>query len=300
MQIHLAENFRAVFYAPFYACLELGWFRERGLEVNLVASPSPGAGIADMLSGAIHLVWGGPMRVLKDRDQNPPGPRSLLAFGEVAARDPFYLVGRPDLAPFELRALTRLRLATVSEVVTPWLCLQQDLRDHGINPNLLNRHGDASMEDNLRALADGRTDVAQLFEPFVSLAENEGIGSPLHAAHERGPTAYTTFLSTAENIERHGAAFRAMAEALAQFTPWLKAEGVGELSRLVAHLYPTVSPDLLEQSFARYERTAIWSCQPHVSRAGFRRLAQSLVSANFISNAVPYEACVAPWAQAPA
>ena len=119
MKIRLAENFRAVFYAPFYACLALGWFRDRGLEVSLVDSPSPGAGIADMLKGEVHLVWGGPMRVLKDRDQSPPGPHSLLAFGEVAGRDPFYLVGRSDLKRFELPALTGLQVATVSEVVTP-------------------------------------------------------------------------------------------------------------------------------------------------------------------------------------
>lgn len=173
MNIHLAENFRAVFYAPFYACLELGWFRDCGLEVTLVASPSPGAGIADMLRGDIHLVWGGPMRVLKDRDQNAKGPHSLVAFGEVAARDPFYLVGRPGLAPLDLRALPSLRLASVSEVVTPWLCLQQDLRDLGIDPNSIQRRANAPMEDNLHALASGQIDVVQLFEPFVSLALRE-------------------------------------------------------------------------------------------------------------------------------
>jgi len=299
MKIRLAENFRAVFYAPFYACLALGWFRDRGLEVSLVDSPSPGAGIADMLKGEVHLVWGGPMRVLKDRDQSPPGPHSLLAFGEVAGRDPFYLVGRSDLKRFELPALTGLQVATVSEVVTPWLCLQQDLRDLGIDPGLISRRTDASMEDNLRALALGEIDVAQLFEPFVSLAERDGIGHPVHAAHTRGPTAYTTFLSTAKNSERYGAAFQTMASTLDQFRPWLEAEGPRELSRLVGHLYPQLAPDLLEQCFTRYQQTAIWSCRPQVSRAGFHRLAQSLLSANFILKAAAYEDCVAPWAQAP-
>ena len=299
MNIHLAENFRAVFYAPFYACLELGWFRDCGLEVTLVASPSPGAGIADMLRGDIHLVWGGPRRVLKDRDQNAKGPHSLVAFGEVAARDPFYLVGRPGLAPLDLRALPSLRLASVSEVVTPWLCLQQDLRDLGIDPNSIQRRANAPMEDNLHALASGQIDVVQLFEPFVSLALREGIGQPLHAAHARGPTAYTTFLSTVENIERYGAAFSAMAEALARFGPWIDAEGARELSRLVGHLYPQLAPDLLEQCLARCHQTAIWSCQPQVSRAGFHRLAKSLASASFISQVALYEDCVAPWAQAP-
>ena len=297
MQIVLAENFRAVFYAPFYACLELGLFRAQGLEVVLKASPSPGAGIADLLAGSTHLVWGGPMRVLKDRDSQPSGPHSLIAFGEVAARDPFYLLGRASLQPFSLESLTRLSCATVSETVTPWLCLQHDLREHGIDPERVARTSAASMADNLKALAAGEIDVMQAFEPFVTLAEDQGIAVPLHAAHARGPTAYTTFLSTCDNLARHGPAFEAMARALSGFPPWLEREGVAALASRVAPYYPALSHTVLERSLARYRQSAIWTCRPHVSRKGFARLARSLVSGGYIRDAAPYEACVAHWAQ---
>lgn len=90
-----------------------------------------------------------------------------------------------------------------------------------------------------------------------------------------------------------------MADALERFGPWLTVEGPRELSLLVGHLYPQLAPDLLEQCLARCQETAIWSCRPHISRAGFQRLAQSLQSTCFISQAAPYEDCVAPWAQAP-
>ena len=297
MRIVLAENFRAVFYAPFYACLELGFFRARGLDVVLKASPSPGAGIVDMMSGSTHLVWGGPMRVLKDRDEKPAGPDSLVAFGEVAARDPFYLIGRPDLLPFSLPRLTALRLAAVSEVVTPWLCLQQDLRDLGIDPATIARSADAPMQNNLNALKAGTIDVLQAFEPLVSIAQDQGIGVPLHAAHTRGPTAYTTFLSTQAHLELHSDSFQAMATALESFSPWLAAEGVRSLARVVAHLYPHVESSVLVRSLERCQSTQIWSCRPEISIAGFSRLAQSLLSAGFIRHAASYQDCVAPWAR---
>ncbi len=297
MRIVLAENFRAVFYAPFYACIDLGFFREYGLDVALVASPSPGAGIAAMMAGSTHLVWGGPLRVLKDRDGASPGPQSLVAFGEVAARDPFFLIGRPNLAPLDLARLPRLRLATVSEVPTPWLCLQQDLRDRGIDPTSIERVSQARMDQNLDALEAGQVDLVQAFEPFVSIAQARGVGVPLLGAHERGETAYTSFISTESHLEQYGEAFRAMAGAIARFPAWLEAEGVGSLVRVVRERYPQLDREVLERSLERYQAARLWSCRPEISRRGFERLALSLRDSGFIESIAAYEACVASWAQ---
>jgi NitT/TauT family transport system substrate-binding protein len=126
MGVKLVENFRALFYAPFYATHALGFYAYEGVDVELIDSPAPGAAIASILDGSIDLSWGGPMRVMKARDIDANSP--LVCFCEVAARDPFFLVGRGDRSAFQLADLARLRLATVSEVPTPWLCLQHDLR----------------------------------------------------------------------------------------------------------------------------------------------------------------------------
>ena len=41
--IVLSENFRALFYAPFYAAYATGAFRDAGVEVALRPSPDPAA-----------------------------------------------------------------------------------------------------------------------------------------------------------------------------------------------------------------------------------------------------------------
>ncbi|TMH67124.1 MAG: ABC transporter substrate-binding protein, partial [Betaproteobacteria bacterium] len=91
MKLRIAENFRAVFYAPFYAIRALGFAEREGLAVEWLASDAPGGTIAEVKRGAIDAQWGGPMRVLKDHDS--PGA-TLVCFGEVVGRDPFYLIGR--------------------------------------------------------------------------------------------------------------------------------------------------------------------------------------------------------------
>ena len=98
MQIKLSENFRAVFYAPFYATQALGFYSSEGVDVELLSSPAPAAAASGLLDGTIDLSWGGPMRVMKTRDIDPNSP--LVCFCEVAARDPFFLVGKGDLQSF--------------------------------------------------------------------------------------------------------------------------------------------------------------------------------------------------------
>jgi NitT/TauT family transport system substrate-binding protein len=290
MPIKLTENFRAVFYAPFYATQALGFYAREGVEVELRPSPAPAAAAADLLAGTIDLTWGGPMRVMKARDDDPNS--SLVCFCEVAARDPFFLVGRGDPQAFRLADLQRLRFASVSEVPTPWLCLQQDLRDAGVNPDHLERVTDRTMGDNLEALRKGELDVAQLFEPYVSMALASDAGRILYAASTRGPTVYTTFLATRESIARNRAAFAAMVRAVRRMEAWLQEHGADELAAAVTPFYPSVAGELLASALRRYHQAGLWAARPEVSRDGFARLATSLRSGGFVSRLHGYDECV--------
>jgi NitT/TauT family transport system substrate-binding protein len=290
MRIKLAENFRAVFYAPFYATHALGFYAGEGVDVELINSPAPGAAAAALLDGAIDMTWGGPMRVMQARDRDSASP--LLCFCEVVARDPFFLVGRCKGSHFRLGDLARLRLATVSEVPTPWLCLQHDLREQGLDPNQIDRVSDRTMAGNLEALRNRQLDVAQMFEPYASMALRTGAGDILYAASARGPTVYTTFLATRMGIERHRDAFIAMARAIGRMQNWLAEHGAEELAQLIAEFYPDVAPDVLASSLARYRDAGLWAQAPEVSRKGFARLAESLLSGGFISRMPRFEDCV--------
>lgn len=290
MRVKLSENFRAVFYAPFYATHALGFYAREGVIVDFLSSEAPAAATPSLLDGSIDLSWGGPMRAMKARDLDPASP--LVCFCEVAARDPFFLVGKGDRSRFQLADLQRAKIGTVSEVPTPWLCLQHDLREQGIDPDRIHRVTDRTMADNLRALRDGDLDVAQMFEPYASMALQAGAGDILYAASSRGPTVYTTFLATRDSVLRNHVAFTAVIRATRRTLDWLAEHSAEELADAVASFYPAVARKILSSSLRRYKDAGLWAHTTEVSREGFDRLAASLKSGGFISRMHRYEDCV--------
>jgi NitT/TauT family transport system substrate-binding protein len=288
VKIRLMENFRAVFYAPYYATQTLGFYANEGVDVELVSSDAPGDAIAHLLSGTIDLTWGGPMRVMTAHDRDHQSP--LVCFGEVVSQDPFFLIGNSK--PFKLPDLAHLRFATVSEVPTPWMCLQHDLREAGVDPATITRISDRTMSENYAALRGGQLDVMQAFEPFASQAETDGAGDILYAASSRGPTVYTSCISTRSKVAAHHDAFVAVIQALAKMQQWLYAHSGRDLAEAVASFFPNVPQELLARSLQRYLDAGLWARDPAMSRQGFERLGASFLSGGLLKHPPVFENCV--------
>src|SRR6478752_6876833 len=254
MPIRLMENFRAVFYAPYYATHALGFYKREGVDVELLTSDAPGDAVPKLLDGSIDLTWGGPMRVMKAHDQDKHSP--LVSFCEVVSHDPFFLIGRKTGQPF--------------------------------------RFSDRAMTRNYHALAAGDIDVMQAFEPFVSMAERDGAGDILYAASTRGPTAYTAFIATREACAKHRDEFAAMTRATGKMLTWLYANPAEELATAVTTFFPDVPKDILARSLDRYTQAGLWSRETKMIPQGFERLAQSLHSGGFIARMPSYDECVEP------
>jgi len=290
MRLRLFENHRFVLYAPFYAAHATGAYAAEGPEVDL--SPSPGMGRAEeaLIDGAVDVLWAGPMRVIKHHDDNPGSP--LVCFAEIVCRDPFSIVGREPNPGFRLADLAQMRLATVSEVPTPWLCLQEDLRQAGIEPGRLDRVGGGSMAENLAALRAGRIDAAQFFEPVVEKALGTGAGHLWHAASARGRTAYTAFVTTRDRLLRDPEPLLRMVRAICRTQQWIKGNPAHEIAAAIASYFPALDRRTLVRALARYQTQRVWGGDPVLPEDGFDRLRRGLVSGGFIRRPIAYQACV--------
>src|SRR3954471_7304801 len=182
--IRLSENFRALFYAPFYAAHAIGAYDAEGVAVELVHSPDPASTAMALRRGEVDVMWGGPLRVMLTHAQDPAA--DTVCFCDVIARDPFFIIGGEPRPDFRLADLSGLHLASVAEVPTPWLCLQDDLRRAGIDPVTLNRISGPGMAENAAALRGGSLDAVQLFQPHAEELVASGDGHVWYAAADRG------------------------------------------------------------------------------------------------------------------
>jgi NitT/TauT family transport system substrate-binding protein len=290
MHVKLSENFRAVFYAPFYATHALGFYSSEGVDVELLNSPAPAAAAKGLLDGSIDISWGGPMRVMKARDEDPASP--MVCFCEVASRDPFFLVGKGDPAAFRLADLSGRKLGIVSEVPTPWLCLQHDLRLAGIDPASIDRVADQTMARNVEALKAGVVDVIQVFEPFPSLLLADKAAHVWYAAASRGPTSYTTFYTRRGTLAGRRDELAGMVRAIAATEKWVAGASGREIASGIASYFKDVPPAILEAACTRYKALGIWNATPILPREGYDRLRDSLVSGGFVSPGTPFETAV--------
>jgi NitT/TauT family transport system substrate-binding protein len=289
MRLRLFENFRYLIYAPFYAAHVTGAYEAEGLDVELLPSPGPGHAETALLEGGVEVMWAGPMRVMRHHDQNPNSP--LRCFAEVVCRDPFSIVARRPNPEFRLADLATMRFASVSEVPTPWFCLQEDLRQAGVDPERLDRVADRAMAETLAALRAGEIEAAMLFEPVVEQAVGEGF-HVWHQASRRGRTSYTAFITTTERLLRDRDTLLRMTRAIYRAERWIAAAAPAEIARAMGPYFPGLDRGVMERALARYAEQGIWGTDPVLPAEGFARLGRGMHSAGLISRLPDFAACV--------
>jgi NitT/TauT family transport system substrate-binding protein len=290
MSLVLQESLRAVFYAPYYASLSLGAYSEEGVDVVFQSARSPDIAARALLDGSVHVTWGGPMRVNQTYALN--AACDIQCFCEVVTRDPFLLVGRKPRPEFALRDLLQVRLATVSEVPTPWLCLQEDLRREGLDPAAVQLVTGGTMAENAAALARGDVDVIQVFEPYVEELVAAGPGYIWYAAASRGATSYTTFYARKSLIAVRRTECLAMVRAVQRTLKWVHAASPAAFAEAIAAYFPAIDKARLAACLARYETLGIWGQDCRLPETGYDRLARSLVSGGFVPRSVPFAVAV--------
>ena len=290
MRVTLIENFRAVFYAPFYAACALGAYRAEGLEVELKMSAELGKALQSVSAGTGQVSWGGPLRIMAALDQDPKC--GYVAFCEVVGRDPFFLVGRAPNPGFAVRQLPQFTLALVSEVPTPWICLQKDIRDAGVDPSSIQQSPARAMAEHVAALRAGKVDVIQVFQPYAQELIDQGAGHVWYASASRGLTSYTSFNTTRAFLEREPDTALRLTRAMHRTLRWIAAHGGRELAKALASYFPDLAPARLAACCDRYKALGLWNGTPILQREGLEWLRDAMLASGAIKTRFAYEDCV--------
>jgi NitT/TauT family transport system substrate-binding protein len=287
MPITLIENMRAAFYAPFYAAAALGAYEAEHLEVDIKTSPNAARTMQTLISGGGDVSWGGPLRLMEAREKHPA--REPIVFCEVVGRDPFFLIGREKNARFRVADLVGKRLAVTTEVPTPWLCLQHDLRLAGVDPGRIELAPARTMAENATALRAGEVDVIQVFMPFAQELIESGAGHIWYAAASRGPTAYTSLNTTREFAGAHPEVLHAMCRAIYRTQKWIGSHDGAALAHAIASFFPDLPQPLLAAAYDEYLRIGLWNTTPIQSSDGLIWLREAGRAGGYLTQSPRYE-----------
>lgn len=286
----VVENFRALFYAPFYLAQTTGAYAAEGVAIDLQASPSPADSSRRVAEGSADVMWGGPLRVLIDHDADRSS--DVRCFHAVVCQDPFFVIGRTPAPHFTLADLVGPAFGTVSEVPTPWICLKHDLRTAGIDPASLSRRTGGTMAQNADALRQGTLDVVQVFQPHAEQLLGDGTGHVWYAAADRGPTAYTTLVARRPVLTRRRAELTGMSRAITRTLGWMAVTPSQEITPHLREHFPDLSLALPGTCIDRYKALKLWDDDPDLLRKGFEWLRTAMLAAGTISHGASFEACV--------
>jgi NitT/TauT family transport system substrate-binding protein len=223
-------------------------------------------------------------------DQEPGA--DLVCFCDVVARDPFFIVGARPRTPFKFADMVGLKLATVSEVPTPWICLANDFRRAGVDPDRLDRVSDRTMEQNETDLRLGKVDAIQVFQPHAERLIASGAGHVWYAAADRGLTAYTTLVTRRPTLAARGEELLGMTRAIHRTLGWFKATPADEIVRAVKDFFPDVDPAIFAAALERYRALGLWGSDPVIQREGYDRLHAAMRAAGALGRDIAFDACV--------
>jgi NitT/TauT family transport system substrate-binding protein len=285
--IRLIQRFHSLFYTPQFVTLHLGVLEQEGLRVDLTTAASGAELSAKLLSGEVDLGLSGSIRTLELAEKGSPD--RLISVLEVNSRDGFFLLGRGPQPRFQWADLVGSRLILFSEAPTPWLCLQQVLRNYGVDIGRIELIPDLPTAQAVEAFLRGEADYLEQGQPAVERLVQTGRASVVASEGEAvGPVPFSAYLTTPTFASTQADVLRRFARAFYRAQQWMAQHSAEDISQLIAPSFPDIEPDIRRRVVARYLRQDTWAKDPLLRQEGFDYLQDILIGGGFINKRYPY------------
>ena len=289
--VRLNEVTHSVFYAPFYAALELGFFTDEGLQVELTNGGGADKVMTAVLAGQSDVGLAGPESCiyvyLEGREDYPK------VFAQLTKRDGSFIVGRTD-EEFSWENLRGKTILGGRKGGVPEMTLEYVMRQNGVEPNV-DAVVDTSVQFNMMAGAftGGNGDYVALFEPTATQVELEGQGYVLTSlGQESGEIPYTAFFAAQSYMEAHPDVIQGVTDAVARGQDWVLTHSAAEIAEVIAPQFPDSDLEVLTAVCQRHLDIDAWNGTPVMEPAALERLMDVMESAGELESRVEFDALV--------
>lgn len=269
--ITLSEVTHSVFYAPQYVALELGFFADEGLEVELLNGGGADKVMTSVLTGEADIGFAGPEACIYVQNQEKAD--APVVFAQMTKRDGSFLVGREDV-PFSWELLRGKTIIGGRAGGVPEMTLEYVMRQNGVVPEK-DAHVDTTVQFNMMAGAftGGNGDFVTLFEPTATEIEASGQGYILTSVGaESGEIPYTAYFAAKSYMTEHSDTVQRFTNAIARALDFVHTHSAAEIASAIAPQFPDTSVDTLTTVVQRYLDIDAWNATPVMEKSALERL----------------------------
>lgn len=298
--VRLNEVTHSVFYAPQYVAMELGFFEEEGLAIELTNGGGADKVMTAVVSGQSDIGLAGPEACIYIYNQGKDDyPR---IFAQLTKRDGSFLIGRTD-EDFSWENLRGKTIIGGRKGGIPEMTLEYVMKENGVVPHV-DAVVDTSVQFNMMAGAftGGQGDYVTLFEPAATEVVNAGQGYLLCSIGEEcGEIPYTAYFASQTYLQENGDIIAGFCRALHKAMTWIETHSDEEVAQVILPQFPDTDLAVLTTVTARHREIDAWNTGLTMEQSSLERLEAVMTEAGELSAEewVDFEALVDnSWAKA--
>ncbi len=266
------EVTHSIFYAPFYAAIELGYFKEKGIEIELTNGGGSDKSMTALITGQADIGFMGPetaVYVYNEGQEDYP-----VVIAQVTQRDGSFLVGKAPDTEFNWNKLKGKSIIGGRTGGMPEMTLEYALRKHGLEPNVdLTVRTDVSFDLMGGAFMSGDDQYVALFEPSASTMEMAGEGFIVASiGAETDFVAYTAMMVTQSFRDKNKDKIQDFVDALYKGQQWVANHTPMEIAEVIAPSFPDSDIKLIANVVENYKKIDAWKTNPICNESDFNQL----------------------------
>lgn len=289
VKVQLNEVAHSIFYAPQYAAIELGYFKEEGLDVSLVNGLGADKTMTAVLSGEADIGFMGPEASIYV--YNEGAEDYVVNFAQLTQRAGNFLVSRNTNEEFSWDNVKGKTVVGGRAGGMPQMVFEYILKKNGLDPT-----SDLTIVQNIdfgltaQAFVAGTGDYTIEFEPAATALEKEGTGKVVASLGvESGKVPYTAYAAKKSYIEKNPETIQKFTNAIQKGLDYVNSHTPEEIAKTIQPQFKETDLETLTTIVKRYHEQETWKADTVFKEESFTLLQDILEEAGELSKRAPYD-----------
>ena len=287
-KITLAEVAHTVFYAPMYVAIEEGYFKDYGIDINLILTSGADKVTAALLSNDADIGLSGSEATIYV--YNGGEKNYLKTFSQLTQKDGSFIVSREKIKHFTLEDLKGKTVIGGRPGGMPEMTFEYALKKNNIDPR-----ADLTIDTSVAfpamsgAFISGEGDFVTLFEPTATMVENENKGYVVASVGSLGGTVpYTSFSARKSFIKDNKDLIENFDKAIQKGLDYTNNHTPKEITNIIKKQFPDTKEKDLENAIKRYQDNNSWPKKTTFTKKSFDHLQDIMIDYGEIDKKVAY------------